>query len=116
MSLEQLELEMLIIDIQTKDQLYASYMPFIKNGGLFVATDKSFPVAKELLLLVKLFDEKEKFPIKVKVVWITPKFSQGRRHAGVGVQFLSDNAQELRSKIENHLAGYNSTDKTTETL
>lgn len=116
MALDQLDMEMLVVDIQTKEQLYAQYMPFIKNGGFFINTDKIFPLGKELVLLLRLFDEKEKYPIKVKVVWITPKFSQGRRHAGIGVQFLSDNAQEVRSKIENYLAGYASNDKSTETL
>jgi len=116
MALEKFDLEMLLVDIQTKDQLYACYMPFIKNGGLFINTEKNFPLAKELVILLKLLDEKDKFSLKVKVVWITPKFSQGRRHAGIGVQFLSDNAQEVRSKIENYLAGYIANDKITETL
>jgi type IV pilus assembly protein PilZ len=116
MPLEQADLEMLIVDVQSKDQLYALYMPFIKNGGFFIGTDKNYPVGKEILLLLRLFDEKEKYPIKAKVIWLTPKFSQGKRHAGIGVQFLSDNAPEVRNKIENYLASHNSHGKFTETL
>lgn len=116
MDTKKSELDMLIVDIHDKEQLYVSYMPFIKNGGLFIATDKVYPLAEELLILLHLFGEKEKFPIKAKVVWITPRFSQGRRSAGIGVQFLSENAAEVCRAIDAQLAGYNANGKLTQTL
>ncbi len=116
MTIEPADPEMLILDIQSHDQLYSLYMPFIQNGGLFISTDQPFPLGKEILLILRLFNEQEKYPIKAKVIWLTPKFSQGKRHAGIGVQFLSHNAQEVRNKIENYLASYNSHGKPTETL
>ena len=53
--------------------LYAAYMPFIKNGGLFIPTNKSYKLGDEVFMLLNLMDEQEKIPVAGKVVWITPK-------------------------------------------
>lgn len=105
----------LSLTIKDKSVLYAAYMPFIKNGGLFIPTNKSYKLGDEVFMLLNLMDEPEKIPVAGKVVWITPKGAQGNRAAGVGVQFHeSDNT--ARNKIETYLAGALKSDRPTHTM
>ncbi len=105
----------LAVNIQDAGQLYAQYMPFVLNGGLFVPTAKSYSVGDEVFMLVTLFDEPEKMPVAGKIVWITPVGAQGNRQAGIGVQF---NGQDdlARQKIETLLAGSLQSDRPTHTM
>ena len=77
----------LSLTIKDKAVLYAAYMPFVKNGGLFIPTNKTYSLGDEVFMLLNLMDEPEKIPVAGKVVWVTPKGAQGNRAAGVGVQF-----------------------------
>ena len=90
-------------------------MPFVTNGGLFVATDKNYKLGEEIFLLLNIMDEPEKIPVAGKVVWITPQGAQGNRSAGIGVQF-SDQDDTARRTIENHLAGSLQSDRPTHTM
>lgn len=105
----------LSLKIHDKSVLYAAYMPFVKNGGLFIATDKSYNLGDEVFLLLNLMDEPEKVPVAGKVVWITPGGAQGNRTPGIGVQF-SDKDNLAQSKIETHLAGSLESNRPTHTL
>jgi type IV pilus assembly protein PilZ len=79
---------LLSLSIKDKAALYAAYMGFVKNGGLFIPTNKaSYKLGDEVFMLVTLMDSKEKTPVAGKVVWVTPKGAQGNRQAGIGVQF-----------------------------
>lgn len=51
-----------ILSLALKDveSLYASYMPFVKNGGLFVPTRKDYLLGDEVFVLLELMDEPEK--------------------------------------------------------
>ena len=77
----------LSLAIKDKAVLYAAYMPFIRNGGLFIPTKKEYELGDEVFMLLNLMDEAEKIPVAGKVVWMTPKGAQGNRAAGIGVQF-----------------------------
>lgn len=105
----------LSLTIKDKSVLYAAYMPFIKNGGLFIPTNKSYKLGDEVFMLLNLMDEPEKIPVAGKVVWITPKGAQGNRAAGVGVQ-LNDGDNTARKKIETYLAGALTSDRPTHTM
>lgn len=105
----------LSLTIKDKSVLYAAYMPFIKNGGLFIPTNKSYKLGDEVFMLLNLMDEPEKIPVAGKVVWITPQGAQGNRSAGIGVQF-SDQDDTARRTIENHLAGSLQSDRPTHTM
>lgn len=63
----------LSLTIKDKSVLYAAFMPFIKNGGLFIPTNKSYKLGDEVFMLLNLMDEPEKIPVAGKVVWITPR-------------------------------------------
>ncbi len=105
----------LSLTIRDKAVLYAAYMPFIKNGGLFIPTNKQYNLGDEVFMLLNLMDEPEKIPVAGKVAWITPKGAQGNRAAGIGVQFDGEDDTANR-KIENYLAGALESDRPTHTM
>lgn len=105
----------LSLTIKDKSVLYAAYMPFIKDGGLFIPTSKQYQLGDEVFMLLKLMEEPEKIPVAGKVVWITPKGAQGNKVAGIGVQFTGDESM-ARDKIETLLAGALKSDRVTHTL
>ncbi|MDR6960700.1 pilus assembly protein PilZ [Pseudomonas brassicacearum] len=105
----------LSLTIKDKSVLYAAYMPFIKNGGLFIPTNKSYRLGDEVFMLLSLMDEPEKIPVAGKVIWMTPKGAQGNRAAGVGVQF-NEGDSSARNQIETHLAGTLKSDRPTHTM
>ncbi|MBC3363752.1 PilZ domain-containing protein [Pseudomonas sp. D2-30] len=105
----------LSLTIKDKSVLYAAYMPFIKNGGLFIPTNKNYRLGDEVFMLLSLMDEPEKIPVAGKVIWMTPKGAQGNRAAGVGVQF-NEGDNSARNQIETHLAGTLKSDRPTHTM
>lgn len=106
-----------ILSLTIKDQnvLYAAYMPFVKNGGLFIPTPKPYKLGDEVFLLLNLMDEPDKIPVAGTVIWITPKGAQGNRSAGIGVQF-NDQDDTAKKKIETYLAGSLQADRPTHTM
>jgi type IV pilus assembly protein PilZ len=105
----------LSLTIKDKAVLYAAYMPFLDNGGIFVPTNKRYSIGDEVFMLLTLMDEPEKIPIAGRVVWITPAGAQGNRQAGVGVQFSEQDAT-ANAKIELHLGGALNSERQTHTL
>jgi len=106
----------LSLTIKDKSALYAAYMPFIKGGGLFIPTKKSYQLGDEVFMLLTLMDETEKIPVAGKIVWITPVGAQGNRAAGIGVQFSDQDEGVARNKIEGYLAGALQSDRPTHTM
>ncbi len=106
----------LSLAIKDKGSLYAAYIPFIKNGGLFIPTTKSYKLDDEVFMLLSLMDETERLPVAGNVVWITPPNAQGNRTAGIGVQFSKQDSGQTRNKIETLLAGALQADRPTHTM
>ncbi len=106
----------LSLTIKDKSSLYAAYMPFIKNGGLFIPTNKAYKIGDEVFMLLTLTDSKEKLPVAGRVVWVTPPGAQGNRSAGIGVQFSELDNGATRGKIESQLAGALRSDRQTHTM
>ena len=106
----------LSLTIKDKASLYAAYMPFIKNGGLFIPTNKTYNLGDEVFMLLSLMDDAEKIPVAGKIVWVTPKGAQGNRVAGIGVQFSIQDNGAVRNKIEAFLAGGLKSDRPTHTM
>lgn len=106
-----------VLSLTIKDRavLYAAYMPFIQNGGLFVPTNKQYGLGDQVFILLSLMGEAEKIPITGQVVWITPNGAQGNRQAGIGVQF-SEQDFAAATKIEEHLGSALSSDRPTHTM
>ena len=106
----------LSLAIKDKSALYAAYMPFVKNGGLFIPTNKDYQLGDEVFMLLTLMEEKEKLPIAGRVVWVTPKGAQGNHAAGIGVQFSDQDKGTVRSKVETYLAGALKSERQTHTM
>ncbi|MBI3774584.1 MAG: PilZ domain-containing protein [Gammaproteobacteria bacterium] len=106
----------LSLTIKDKSSLYAAYMPFIKNGGLFIPTNKTYNLGDEVFMLLSLMEDAEKIPVAGKIVWVTPKGAQGNRVAGIGVQFSDQDNGAVRNKIEAFLAGGLKSDRPTHTM
>lgn len=106
----------LSLSIKDKGALYAAYMPYVKNGGLFIPTSKPYQLGAEVFMLLTLMEDAEKMPVAGKIVWITPAGAQGNRAAGIGVQFSDQDGGATRSKIETHLAGTLKSDHQTHTM
>ncbi len=106
----------LSLTIKDKGALYAAYMPFVKNGGLFIPTNKAYKVGDEVFMLLTLMDEKEKLPVAGRIVWMTPVGAQGNKTAGIGVQFSEQDNGQTRNKIEGYLAGALGADRPTHTM
>lgn len=106
----------LSLAIKEKAALYAAYMPFIKGGGLFIPTNKSFKVGDEVFMLLSLIDDPVKLKVVGRIVWITP-VTQGNRPQGIGVQFSDkDGGLEARNKIETLLGGAMKSARPTHTM
>jgi type IV pilus assembly protein PilZ len=106
----------LSLAIKDKSSLYAAYMPFVKNGGLFIPTNKVYKLGDEVFMLLTLMDETEKLPVAGKIVWVTPSGAQGARIAGIGVQFSNQDNGAVRNKIEAYLAGALKSERQTHTM
>ena len=76
---------LLTLTIKDKSALYLAYMPFVKNGGLFIPTNSNYRLGDEVFMLLNLMGEDEKLPVAGRVIWVTPKGAQGKRTAGIGV-------------------------------
>lgn len=106
---------MLSLTIRDKYILYASYMPFVKGGGLFIPTTKHYALGDEVFIILNLMEETEKLSVSGKVVWVTPNGSQGNKASGIGVQFI-ENSELVRNKIEAYLAGSLQSERITHTM
>ena len=106
----------LTLNIKDKSALYVAYMPFVKNGGLFIPTTKEYRLGDEVFVLLTLMENPERLPVAGKVVWVTPKGAQGKRLQGIGVQFSPQDNGSTQKKIEAQLAGALGADRPTHTM
>ena len=107
----------LSLNISSKSALYAAYMPFIKNGGIFVPTTRDYKLGDEIFMLLQLMDDPTKHPVAGNIAWITPAGAQGNKTQGIGVKFAGDEAgQVLRNRIEQILAGHLGSSRPTHTI
>jgi type IV pilus assembly protein PilZ len=106
----------LSLTIKDKNALYAAYMPYVKGGGIFVPSNRSYKLGDEVFMLLTLMDSREKIPVAGHVVWVTPAGAQGGRTAGIGIQFSEKDSGMARAKIENILAGALNSERQTHTM
>ncbi len=106
----------LSLTIKDKNALYAAYMPFVANGGLFIPTKREYRLGEEVFMLINVIDETERLPVAGKIIWITPAGAEGNRATGVGVQFSDQDGGNARNKIETYLAGTLESDRPTHTM
>ena len=104
----------LIVNIKNKDMLYSCYMPFLKNGGIFVLASSLGPQqnplpppGSKIMILLNLPDDPMKKTIQGKVCWVTATSTALGAHPGFGVHFDDNDAgRQLKDQIEKMLAGW----------
>jgi type IV pilus assembly protein PilZ len=106
----------LSLTIKDKNALYAAYMQFVQNGGLFIPTNKPYKLGDEVFMLLTLMEEPERIPVAGRIVWVTPVGAEGNRAAGIGVQFSEQDGGATREKIETYLAGALEKNRPTHTM
>lgn len=106
----------LSLAIKEKAALYTAYMPYLKGGGLFIPTNKTFKIGDEVFMLLSLIDDPVKLKVVGTVVWISP-VPHNARPEGVGVQFSEkDGGLEVKNKIEAILGGALKSNRATYTM
>ena len=107
----------LSLAIKEKAALYAAYMPFLKNGGMFVPTTKPYKIGDEIYLILTLMDDPNRYPIAGKIAWITPAGANNSKAQGIGVHFSSDESgMRVRQRIEELLGAAVGSSRATHTL
>ena len=107
----------LSLNIREKAALYAAYMPFLKGGGIFIPTSRSYALGEEVFMLLSLMEDPNRIAVQGKVVWITPDGVQGSRTQGIGVQFtLDETGAAARAAIEKVLGETLASSRPTHTL
>jgi type IV pilus assembly protein PilZ len=107
----------LSLAIKEKAALYAAYMPFLKNGGIFVPTAKPYKLGDEIYLILALMDDANKYPIAGKVAWITPPGANNNKAQGIGVHFPTDETgKRAKLRIEEILGAALRSARATHTL
>ncbi|WP_458526378.1 PilZ domain-containing protein [Onishia taeanensis] len=105
----------LSLTIQDLSTLLSAYMPSLERGGIFVPTHERYPLGQEILLLLTLPGDDERYPVTGQVVWVSPAGVSGRRVPGIGLHFRAED-QSVRNRIETLLAGQLDKGATTYTL
>ncbi len=103
----QINQSMLSLSIRDISILNAYYMPFIKQGGLFVPTQRSHRLGDEVIVLLHLMDEPERTPVVGRVVMLVPKQLDTLRPRGIVIQFDAVEGQAVRQHIEDYLTRLN---------
>lgn len=107
----------LSLAIKEKAALYSAYMPFLKNGGIFVPTNKSYRLGEEIYLILTLLDDPNKYPIAGKVAWITPAGAGNNKSQGIGVHFpIDESGIRIKSRVEELLGASAKSTRATHTL
>ena len=107
----------LSLPIKEKAALYAAYMPFLTNGGIFVPTSKPYRIGEEIYLILTLLDDVTKYPIAGKIAWITPAGANNNKAQGIGVHFSGDESGlRVKQRIEELLGAAVGSSRATHTL
>ena len=56
--------------VTDKGALYASYMRFVQNGGVFVPTSRQYDLGDKVFLLLQVMDDPSPIPLRGEVAWI----------------------------------------------
>jgi len=108
-------MENIYLEYVSDRDLYQSYMPFLKQGGVFVRTTDSYELGAEIMLEITLPDALEGSNVKGVVCWLTPVGVQNGTPAGIGISFEED-PDQIRSQIEKSLGRFLNSSEPTLTM
>ena len=107
----------LSLAIKEKSALFSAYMPYLKNGGIFVPTNKTYKLGEEIYLILTLLDDPSKYPIAGKVAWVTPSGAGNNKSQGIGVHFPNDESGiRVKNRVEEVLGATIRSARATHTL
>ena len=105
------------LNIKEKAALYAAYIPFFEEGGIFVPTPREYKLGDDVYVLLTLPDDPQRYPVAGRVAWVTPARAAGNRTQGVGIQFPKDEkSRQLKHKIEEVLGTALASERATQTI
>ena len=105
------------LNIKEKAALYAAYIPFFEEGGIFVPTAREYKLGDDVYVLLTLPDDPQRYPVAGRVAWVTPARAAGNRTHGVGIQFPKDEkSRQLKHKIEEVLGTALASERPTQTI
>lgn len=90
------------LEIKNKTALHASYMPFLKGGGLFIPTNTEYNFDDEVVVVTTIVYLDKKIAIPGKVVWIAPSTGANGKQ-GVGVRFFGPTKMKIKLALESIL-------------
>ncbi|OTG88494.1 PilZ domain-containing protein [Acinetobacter sp. ANC 3813] len=91
-------------NIPDQETLYASYMPYVVGGGLFVPSKQAVKMGEEVFILATLPDQSQKVPLTGKVIWISQK-QNGIKPQGFGIQLAGEKGVYFKTEAERILTG-----------
>jgi len=105
------------LNIKEKAALYAAYIPFFEDGGIFIPPPREYKLGDDVYVLLTLPDDPQRYPVAGRVAWVTPARAAGNRTQGVGIQFPKDDkSRQLKIKIEEILGTSLASDRPTQTI
>ena len=103
------------VEFHSERDLYLAFMPFLKEGGIFVRTPRQYELGDEVELHVLLPDALEESTVLGEVIWLTPAGAQNGTPPGIGVTFVED-PSKIRHQIEQILARHLNSSEPTLTM
>ncbi|MBF9265955.1 PilZ domain-containing protein [Paracidovorax cattleyae] len=103
--------------IKEKAALYAAYIPFFSEGGIFVPTQREYRLGDDVYVLLTLPEDTQRYPVAGRVAWVTPARAAGNRTQGIGIQFpRDDKSRVLKARIEEILGTALASERPTQTI
>jgi type IV pilus assembly protein PilZ len=103
--------------IKEKAALYAAYIPFFAEGGIFVPTPREYRLGDDVYVLLTLPEDTQRYPVAGRVAWVTPARAAGNRTQGIGIQFPNDDkSRVLKARIEEILGSALASERPTQTI
>lgn len=103
------------LKIADRATLQASYLSFVKGGGLFIPSKNSVQLGDEVFVLATLPEQVQKIPLKGKVIWISQK-QTGTKPQGFAIQLTGEKGLFYKNEAEKLLAGSLSLDRPSYTM
>jgi len=94
--------KLFFLHFKNQQQLVASYMPFIRSGGLFIPTTPCYSLGEQIFIMLRLLNEQQRLAVIGTIVWITPEGGQGVKKPGIGVR-LEDRENRIRNTLAHYL-------------
>ena len=94
-----------------------AFMPFVRDGGIFIPTEDVFHLGDVVNVAVTLSEGEQTFTFSGEVIWVTPKSIHSANHdPGIGIQCNSDEGEAFQKATQQLLSGIKDDGSNTETM